>query len=107
MQTTTHTHAYRIQVGFNTGLRITCPRCEGRFVPKRWLTHLVVTVPLVAVCVWAALAVRSRGAALFGWLGIPLVIGGVTWELLQLLLAAVCAVCRHFGVLDRLLREKR
>lgn len=99
-------HEYRIRVGFNTGMSIHCKRCDTRFVPKWWLNLLVVTLPLVLVCVYAVLTIRKTGTPLIGWLGFPLVIGGVVWEMLQILLSILCAFARRAGVLERLVEAK-
>lgn len=100
-------HDYHIRLGFNTGMSIRCPKCERRFVPKWWLALLVVWLPLFTLCVRAALQVRAAGAATAGWLGIPLVIGGIGWELLQGVLAMICLLARRLGKLEKLVEIKR
>lgn len=99
-------HDYRIRLGFNTGMHICCKRCEQRFVPKWWLTLLVVVLPLATVCGYAMFSARAQGMTALAWLGMPLLLGGVTWELLQGVLCILCAVAKRFGKLDRLVEEK-
>lgn len=55
----------------------------------------------------AVYAVRVGGAATAGWLGIPLVIGGIGWELLQGVLAMICLLARRLGKLEKLVEIKR
>lgn len=99
-------HRYAIQLGFNTGMSIRCIACEKRFVLKRPISAVLVYLPLLMVCVAAAWFVRGQGGALFAWLGMPLVLGGVVWEILQALCALICTAVNRVGRLELLIRAK-